>query len=170
MKSTIALTFATLASTLPASSGYAFVSSSSRTSLNHNKHKQATTSMSKTSTLSSSSSSSTTLQMIDQNVIMGGGVAVAGLVAGIGLVAFTETQGERAKERGSELSDSMATKIAGSLMEDVEVSTVSDVGSLTSQLEQALKASGGVDDDKMKELELSEEEKKKIAEDADDGW
>jgi len=101
---------------------------------------------------------------------MGAGVAIAGLGAGIGLVAFTETQGERAKERGSELSESMATKIAGSLMEDVEVSSVSDLGSLTSQLENALKESGGVDNDKMKELELTEEEKKKIQEEADDGW
>lgn len=101
---------------------------------------------------------------------MGAGVAVAGLGFGIGMVAFTESQGERAKERGGGLSESMATSITGSLMEDVEVSSVSDLGSLTSQLESALKESGGVDDDKMSELELTEEEKKKIAQDLDDGW
>lgn len=55
-------------------------------------------------------------------------------------------------------------------MEDVEVSSVSDLGSLTSQLENALKESGGVDGKKMKEMELTEEEKQKIKEDADDGW
>lgn len=108
--------------------------------------------------------------MVDQQVLMGAGIAVAGTIAGIGLVAFTENQGERAKARGGGLSDSMATSITGTLMEDVEVSSVADLGGLTSQLENALKQSGGVDDNKMKELELTEEEKKKIAEDLDDGW
>lgn len=101
------------------------------------------------------------------NVIQGAGIAVAGLAAGIGLVAFTEAQGERAKERGAGLSDSMATQIAGKLMEDVEVSSVGDLGSLTDQLEAALKASGGTEDE---ELEMSEEEMKRIQEEADDGW
>jgi len=55
-------------------------------------------------------------------------------------------------------------------MEDVEVSTVADLGSLTSQLENALKQSGGVDDKKMKDMELTDEEKQKIKEDQDDGW
>ena len=53
------------------------------------------------------------------------------------------------------------------LMEDVEVSSVEDIGSLTNQLEQALKASGGTSDD---ELTMTEEEKQRIAEEADDGW
>ena len=92
---------------------------------------------------------------------------MAGLAAGIGLVAFTEAQGERGKERGAGLSDSMATQIAGKLMEDVEVSSVGDLGSLTDQLEAALKASGGTEDE---ELEMSEEEMKRIQEEADDGW
>lgn len=70
-------------------------------------------------------------------------------------------------ERGSGLSDSMATKMAGMFMEDVEVSSVDDVGSLANQLEAALKASGGTSDE---ELEMSEEEKKRIEEEADDGW
>ena len=101
---------------------------------------------------------------------MGAGVAIAGLGVGIALVVFTENQGERASARGGGLSDSMATNLAGQMMEDVEVSSVGDLGSLTSQLENALKQSGGVDDGKMQELELTEAEKKKIAEDLDDGW
>eukprot|EP00538_Stauroneis_constricta_P014367 CAMPEP_0119562270 /NCGR_PEP_ID=MMETSP1352-20130426/19932_1 /TAXON_ID=265584 /ORGANISM="Stauroneis constricta, Strain CCMP1120" /LENGTH=137 /DNA_ID=CAMNT_0007610631 /DNA_START=69 /DNA_END=482 /DNA_ORIENTATION=+ len=107
------------------------------------------------------------LRMVDANVIQGAGIAVAGLVAGIGLVSFTENQGERARERGSGLSDNMSTQLSGMLMEDVEVSSVEDLGSLTSQLEAALKASGGADD---KVLELTEEDKKRIKEEADDGW
>lgn len=64
----------------------------------------------------------------------------------------------------------MSTKIAGMLLEDVEVSSVSDIGSLTSKLESALKQSGGINEENMKQLELTDEEKKKIAEAADDGW
>lgn len=98
---------------------------------------------------------------------MGAGIAVAGLATGIGLVAFTESQGERSKARGGGLSEDMSTRIAGGLLEDVEVSSVSDVGSLTSQLEAALKETGATDD---KALELTEEEIKKLKEEADDGW
>jgi len=90
-----------------------------------------------------------------------------GVVAGIGLVAFTENQGERAKQRGGGLSETMATNIAGKLMEDVEVSSVSDLGSLTEQLEAALKQSGGA---KEEDLIMTEEDKKRIAEEAEDGW
>lgn len=108
------------------------------------------------------------IRMVDQNVIMAGGVAFAGLAAGIGLVAFTEQQGERAKARGGGLSDSMSTRLAGGLLEDVEVSSVEDVGSLTSQLEKALKEAGAVKDEK--QFQLTEEEKKKKIEEADDGW
>ena len=103
---------------------------------------------------------------VDNNIILGAGIAVSGLAAGIGLVAFTENQGERAKERGGGLSDRMATSITGGLMEDVEVSTVSDIGSLTSQLEAALEASGADASD----TELTEEEKQRKIEDLDDGW
>ena len=105
--------------------------------------------------------------MVDSNVAMGAGIAVAGLAAGIGLVSFAESMGERSKARGSGLSDDMSTKLAGSLMEDVEVSSVQDLGSLTSQLERALKESGGAEEEN---FDLTEEEKKKIAEEADDGW
>jgi hypothetical protein len=100
------------------------------------------------------------------NVIQGAAIGVAGLVAGIGMVAFTEQQGERTKVRGS-LSDNMSTQLAGKLLEDVEVSSVDDLSSLTSKLEEALKKSGGA---KETEFEMTEEEKKKIQDDADDGW
>lgn len=98
---------------------------------------------------------------------MGGGIAVAGIVAGIGLVTFAENMGERSKERGEGLSDGMATRITGGLMEDVEMDTVSDLSSLTDKLEAALKESGGADE---KSLQMSEEDKKRIAEEAEDGW
>lgn len=106
--------------------------------------------------------------MIDQNWLMGGGIAVVSFGLGIGLVAFTETQGERAKERGGGLSDDMSTKLSGMLLEDVEVSSVSDLNSLTSQLEAALKESKGENIEK--EIEMTEQDKKRIAEEADDGW
>mmetsp|Transcript_18489 Transcript_18489/g.28196 ORF Transcript_18489/g.28196 Transcript_18489/m.28196 type:complete len:165 (+) Transcript_18489:143-637(+) len=122
----------------------------------------------RSSSSSSSSSSSTSLSMeIDQNVLIGGAIGVGSFAAGIGLVVFTEQQGERAKERGSGLSDNMSTKISGMLLEDVEVSSVSDLGSLTSQLEAALKETGKANTD---ELEMTEEEKQRIKEEADDGW
>jgi hypothetical protein len=143
---------------LPFTSGYAFVGSSARAALSVASGLPVST--------SKSSGSGTQLQMVDQNVLMGAAVGVSGLVAGIGLVAFTESAGER----GSGVSEDMSTRIAGGLMEDVEMSTVADLGSLTSQLENALKQSGGVSDGKMQEMELTEEEKQKIAEDLDDGW
>lgn len=105
--------------------------------------------------------------MVDQQTLLVGGVALLGLGAGIGLVAFTEVQGERAKERGGGLSDAMSTRIAGGLLEDVEVSSVNDLGSLTSQLEKALQEAGGKD---AKDFEMTEEEKKRIADEVDDGW
>eukprot|EP00529_Nitzschia_sp_RCC80_P036373 CAMPEP_0113452746 /NCGR_PEP_ID=MMETSP0014_2-20120614/7003_1 /TAXON_ID=2857 /ORGANISM="Nitzschia sp." /LENGTH=159 /DNA_ID=CAMNT_0000344123 /DNA_START=3017 /DNA_END=3493 /DNA_ORIENTATION=+ /assembly_acc=CAM_ASM_000159 len=114
-----------------------------------------------------SNGSSSRLSMVDGNVLAGVGIAVAGIATGIGMVAFAEAQGERAKERGSGLSENMSTQLSGMLMEDVEVSTVSDLSSLTSQLEEALKATGGTSEE---ELELSEEEKKRLEEEADDGW
>jgi len=104
--------------------------------------------------------------MVDQNVIMGTAIGVGGFAFGIGLIAFTEAQGERTKERGG-LSESMSTRIAGALLEDVEVDSVSDLGSLTSQLEAALKETGSKDLDN---LEMTEEEKQKMIDDADDGW
>ena len=149
-----------LASAASSAQGYAFVSSRSalRSSIS------TAVVVPKASQRAPSSSS---LQMLDSNIAVGAGIAVVGLAAGIGLVAFAESMGERGKARGGGLSEDMSTKLAGSLMEDVEVSSVSDLGSLTSQLEQALKESGGAAEES---FELTEEEKKKIAEEADDGW
>lgn len=144
-------------SVLPDANGYAFVARRPLTA-------SASPVANKVSPRPSSSSS---LRMIDDTILQGAGIAIAGLAAGIGLVAFTEQQGERAKERGGGLSDTMSTRIAGKLLEDVEVSSVSDVGSLTAQLEKALKESGGAKDE---QFEMSEAEKKRITEDADDGW
>jgi len=98
---------------------------------------------------------------------MGAGIAVAGLVSGVGFLAFAESMGDRAKERGGGLSDGMATRITGGLMEDVEVDTVDDLSSLTDKLEAALRETGGAD---AAELAMSEEDKKRIAEEAEDGW
>lgn len=153
MKSTIVAALCLFA---PSASGFAFVQSSSRSCLannNDNNIQRPSTSI---------RSKSTTLSMVDTQVLMGGGIAVAGLVAGIGMVVFAEKMGER-----SELSDDMATRITGGLMEDVEVSSVSDLGSLTDKLEAALMETGGANE---KELAMSEEDKKRIAEEADDGW
>jgi hypothetical protein len=72
------------------------------------------------------SSRSSALSMVDSNVLMGGGIAVAGLVAGVGLVTFAEGMGERSKARGGGLSEDMAMKITGGLMEDVEVCHFTD--------------------------------------------
>jgi hypothetical protein len=83
------------------------------------------------------------------------------------LTTDSPAQGERAKQRGGGLSDSMSTQLAGKFMEDVEVSSIDDIGSLTSQLEQALKASGGTNDE---ELKMTDEEKRRLQEAADDGW
>jgi len=153
MKSTIAAALCLFA---PSASGFAFVQSSSRSCLanNNNDNIQRPS--------PSIRSKATTLSMVDTQVLMGGGIAVAGLAAGIGMVAFAEKMGER-----SELSDDMATRITGGLMEDVEVDSVSDLSSLTDKLEAALMETGGADE---KELAMSEEDKKRIAEEADDGW
>eukprot|EP00535_Pseudo-nitzschia_heimii_P008567 CAMPEP_0197174992 /NCGR_PEP_ID=MMETSP1423-20130617/1328_1 /TAXON_ID=476441 /ORGANISM="Pseudo-nitzschia heimii, Strain UNC1101" /LENGTH=105 /DNA_ID=CAMNT_0042624029 /DNA_START=287 /DNA_END=604 /DNA_ORIENTATION=- len=105
--------------------------------------------------------------MVDGNVLAGAAIGFGGFAFGIGMVTFAEAQGERSKERGGGLSDNMSTQLTGMLMEDVEVSSVEDLGSLTSQLEQALKASGSTAED---EFEMSEEEIKRLEEEADDGW
>jgi len=104
---------------------------------------------------------------IDSNVAAGAAIAFGGFAAGIGMVTFAEAQGERSKDRGGGLSDNMSTQLTGMLMEDTEVSSVEDLGSLTSQLEQALKASGGTKED---EFEMTEAEIKRLEEEADDGW
>ena len=155
MKSTIAAALCLFA---PSASGFAFVQSSSRSCLANNNNNNNIQRPSP----SIRSKKSTTLSMVDTQVLMGGGIAVAGLAAGIGMVAFAEKMGER-----SELSEDMATRITGGLMEDVEVDSVSDLSSLTDKLEAALMETGGANEE---ELAMSEEDKKRIAEEADDGW
>jgi hypothetical protein len=154
--------FLVLGSLLPSTlvSGYAFVAKNPITSTRPSL-------ISGVSRPSRRSSSSSSLKMLEQNVIIGIGVGITSFAAGIGLVAFTEVQGERAKARGGGLSEGMSTRITGGLMEDVEVSSVSDLGSLTNQLEMALRQSGGADD---KAFEIDEEERKRIQEEAEDGW
>ncbi|VEU33552.1 unnamed protein product [Pseudo-nitzschia multistriata] len=60
----------------------------------------------------------------------------------------------------------MSTQLSGMFMEDVEVSSVEDLGSLTSQLEEALKKSGGAEEEV---FEMTDEEIKRLEEEADDG-
>ncbi|GMI05183.1 hypothetical protein TrLO_g13136 [Triparma laevis f. longispina] len=100
---------------------------------------------------------------LDTNYIIGGAVGLLGLGAGIGIVAFTEKQGDRTIERGG-LSDSTVNNLSGMFMEDVEVSSVNDVGGLVERLEEALKEAGGEVED------LDEEEIRKKQEELDDGW
>lgn len=68
-------------------------------------------------------------------------------------------------ERGS-VSNELQTQMSGMMMEDIEVNTVNDLGGLTSQLENALKENSS----DYTEVEFTDAEKKKIAEDLDDGW
>jgi len=49
----------------------------------------------------------------------------------------------------------------------MQVSSISDLSSLTEKLEAALKETGGANE---MELAMSEEDKKRIADEADDGW
>jgi len=100
--------------------------------------------------------------MIDANYLSGGAIALAGVGAGIGLVVFTEKAGERGG-----VSDSMSTKLSSQSMDNEEKSSVEDLGSLTSKLEAALKQSGGIDE---KQVAVTEEDKKRIKEESDDGW
>ena len=146
--------------------GYAFCASKNHRQLAH-QNSPSTRAPSTGTASARHTPKSSSLSMIDDQVLMGAGVAIAGLVAGIGLVAFTEAQGERAKERGGGLSERMATNIAGGLLEDMEVSSVEDLGSLTSQLEKALRESAGA---KAGDLEMDDETKKRLEAEADDGW
>mmetsp|Transcript_57228 Transcript_57228/g.64873 ORF Transcript_57228/g.64873 Transcript_57228/m.64873 type:complete len:164 (-) Transcript_57228:303-794(-) len=102
--------------------------------------------------------------MPEPNVLAGAAVGFGGFAVGIGMVTFAESQGERSVARGVGLGENMATQLSGGLMEDVEMSSIEDLGSLTSQLENALKESGG------SVIEMSEDEKKRIAEDLETGW
>jgi hypothetical protein len=100
---------------------------------------------------------------LDQNTITGIAAGVGGLVLGIGLVAFTEQQGERTSERG--LDESVANKLQAKLLEDFAMEE-SDVGSVTQRMRTALRE------------QMTDEEKAAMAvkkanlkrEKDDDGW
>ena len=81
------------------------------------------------------------------------------------MLRFAEAQGEKGLERGAGISENMSKKYAGMFMEDAEISSIEDLGSLTSQLEQALKATGSSED-----FEMSEEEKQKVKDELETGW
>ena len=97
---------------------------------------------------------------IDTSTLIGGAVAAVGLGAGLGIVAFTEAAGVRTNERGGIDPERMKVMEGNMGMEDVEVSTVSDISALVDRLEGALNESAV----------MSEEEVKRSIEAADDGW
>lgn len=88
MKSTLISTIALISAPV-AVSGYAFVSSVHQSSFQTSRNKNL---KSLCNHQSITRTSTTSLQMVDQQVLMGAGVAIAGLAAGIGMVAFTENQ------------------------------------------------------------------------------
>ena len=89
-----------------------------------------------------------------------------GFAVGIGMVTFAITRRTFGSTRcvNVGLGENMATQLSGGLMEDVEMSSIDDLGILTSQLENALKESGG------SVIEMSDTEKQRIAEDLETGW
>jgi hypothetical protein len=92
MKSTL-LSVIALISAPSIVSGYAFVSSVHQNTFATKKNLSTTaSSLNHVQRSITRTPSLTSLQMVDQQVLMGAGVAIAGLVAGIGMVAFTESQ------------------------------------------------------------------------------
>eukprot|EP00588_Corethron_pennatum_P014154 CAMPEP_0194268284 /NCGR_PEP_ID=MMETSP0169-20130528/2644_1 /TAXON_ID=218684 /ORGANISM="Corethron pennatum, Strain L29A3" /LENGTH=106 /DNA_ID=CAMNT_0039009469 /DNA_START=319 /DNA_END=639 /DNA_ORIENTATION=+ len=105
------------------------------------------------------------IDLPDTQVLYGVAIGAAGLGAGVGLLAFTEYMGER----GGGLSEDMATNLsAGAMMDDVETSSISDVGSLTDQLAKALEEAGAISS--KDDVQLSEEDVKRKEEEAETGW
>jgi len=76
-------------------------------------------------------------------------------------LVFTEKAGERAEERGIEMSDERREI----LQAKSGIETEKNLSSLTSKLEVALTNAGNED-----ELSMSEEDIRRRAEEADDGW
>jgi len=105
------------------------------------------------------------IDLPDTQVLYGVAIGAAGLGAGVGLLAFTEYMGER----GGGLSEDMATNLsAGAMMDDVETSSITDVGSLTDQLARALEEAGAINS--KDDVQLSDEEIKKKEEELETGW
>lgn len=104
---------------------------------------------------------------MDTNTLIGVAAGLGGLVGGIALVAFTEQQGVRSEERGA-ISENLRSDLSGKLLEDFEVQGT-EVDDVVTRMQKALAEVKGVDESKVV-AELTEEEKKKKAEEADDGW
>lgn len=99
---------------------------------------------------------------VDTQVILGVGVGVAGVAAGVGLMAFQDNQVARAEARGSDVvSDVTKTKLSAQFMEDVEMGSVG-LDDTVSKMERAIAKRKGL---KVEELEAP------VARDViDDGW
>mmetsp|Transcript_1508 Transcript_1508/g.3857 ORF Transcript_1508/g.3857 Transcript_1508/m.3857 type:complete len:143 (+) Transcript_1508:60-488(+) len=104
------------------------------------------------------------LRMVDQNVLIGGGVAVSGFATGIFAAWFSEQQIVRAEERGSAaVSDGTRARMSAMFMED-EVMPETDLDETVRRMEEAMA--------KAKGEETTEEETAKpvAAAPKDDGW
>ncbi|CAM9115246.1 unnamed protein product [Phaeothamnion confervicola] len=101
---------------------------------------------------------------LDQNTIVGIAAGVGGLALGIGLVAFTEQQGERTAARG-DLSENVAAKLSAKLLEDADMDET-DVESVTDRMRKALMA----DQTAEQEKEMQDKIAAKKTEEEDDGW
>lgn len=102
--------------------------------------------------------------MVDQNIVYGGLVAVAGLAAGAGMVALTEKAGVRSEERGA-LSYERKMKMQAMFMEDDVVETT-DVDDVRYNMRKALRANQTEEE----LLALTADARKRAEEEADDGW
>jgi hypothetical protein len=100
---------------------------------------------------------------VDANVIAGVGVGLAGLLSGVGLMAFQENQVARAEERGSDVvSEATKTKLSAQFMEDVEMNALG-LDDTVSKMERALAKRKGMSVD----AAIGEIDKKEVL---DDGW
>ncbi|KAJ8600675.1 hypothetical protein CTAYLR_007446 [Chrysophaeum taylorii] len=104
------------------------------------------------------------LQMIDQNVLVGGAVALSGFATGIAMAYFAEQQIVRAESRGSEvISDTTRAKMSAMFMED-EVMPEAGLDDTVRRMEEAMAKAKGEDTS-------AREEKEPVAvQPKDDGW
>ncbi|CAM9377857.1 unnamed protein product [Ectocarpus sp. 6 AP-2014] len=102
--------------------------------------------------------------MVEQDIIYGGLVAVAGLAVGAGMVALTEQAGVRSEERGA-LSYERKMKMQAMFMED-DVVEETDVDDVRYNMRKALRANQTEEE----LLALTADARKRAEEEADDGW